>query len=107
MRRLYADTPEALAETLTFLDGVSFSMDDLCYEYPEETAENFTDPQAALEHLAWRGLEKRYPKGAPDKVAASLKRELGIVARLNYAPYFHGGRYCGVARSGRIAMAQL
>ena len=88
MRRLYQDAPHAVDETLAFLEGVSFSMDDLCYEYPEETAAGFADPQAALEHLAWRGLEKRYPKGAPEAVVASLKRELGIVSRLKYAPYF-------------------
>ncbi|HRE43416.1 MAG TPA: error-prone DNA polymerase, partial [Terricaulis sp.] len=88
LRRLYHDAPEAVDETLAFLGGVSFSMDDLAYEYPEETAEGFSDPQAALEHLAWQGLEKRYPNGAPQGVIASLARELGIVARLKYASYF-------------------
>jgi error-prone DNA polymerase len=88
IRRLFKTAPEAVDESLRFMDGVTFSMDDLQYEYPEETAEGFADPQAALEHLAWRGIEKRYPRGVPPKVAETLKRELEIVARLNYAPYF-------------------
>ncbi|HRO02675.1 MAG TPA: error-prone DNA polymerase, partial [Terricaulis sp.] len=88
MARLYADAPEALAETARFISDICFSMDDLCYEYPEESAEGYADPQAALEALAWRGLEGRYPKGVPESVKASLTRELGIVGRLKYAPYF-------------------
>jgi error-prone DNA polymerase len=63
-------------------------MDDLCYEYPEETAEGFSNPQAALEHLAWDGIAKRYPQGVPAEVTAILTRELEIVGRLKYAPYF-------------------
>ncbi len=63
-------------------------MDDLRYEYPEETAAGFADPQTALEALSWAGARKRYPEGVPEKVETSLKRELAIVAKLKYAPYF-------------------
>ncbi|MGE0741039.1 MAG: error-prone DNA polymerase [Hyphomonadaceae bacterium] len=86
--RLFKDAPEAVAESLRFLEGVSFSMDQLRYEYPEETAAGFSDPQQALAHLAWEGARWRYPEGVPDAVQASLKRELEIVARMKYAPYF-------------------
>ncbi|MDZ4693471.1 error-prone DNA polymerase [Terricaulis sp.] len=86
--RLYKDAPEAVAESLRFLRGITFSMDQLRYEYPEETAEGFTDPQQALEHLAWEGAQQRYPDGIPEKVKASLERELDIVGRIKYAPYF-------------------
>jgi error-prone DNA polymerase len=88
MARLYADAPEAIAETQRFIAGLQFSMDDLRYEYPEETADGFSDPQEALEALSWAGAAKRYPDGVPDKVISTLKRELEIVARLKYAPYF-------------------
>jgi len=86
--RLYKDAPEAVEESLRFLEGISFSMDDLCYEYPEETSDGFPDPQAALEHFAWEGAAKRYPGGVPADVVQSLKRELEIVSKLKYAPYF-------------------
>jgi error-prone DNA polymerase len=88
IRRLFMQTPEAVEESLRFLEGITFSMDDLCYEYPEETAAGFADPQAALEHLVWEGVATRYSDGAPPAVAATLKRELEIVGRLKYAPYF-------------------
>ena len=86
--RLYKDCPEAVEESLRLLSGISFSMDDLCYEYPEETSDGFADPQTALEHFAWKGAAKRYPNGVPEDVEKSLKRELEIVSRLRYAPYF-------------------
>ncbi len=86
--RLYADAPEAVSESLRLLESVDFSMDDLRYEYPEETAEGFSDPQTALEALSWAGALRRYPEGVPEKVETSLKRELSIVAKLKYAPYF-------------------
>ena len=88
IRRLFARTPEAVEESLLFLDGISFSMDDLCYEYPEETAEGFSDPQAALEHLTWKGIAKRYPGGVPLSVATILNTELETIKTLRYAPYF-------------------
>jgi len=86
--RLYKDAPEAVAESLRFLERISFSMEHLRYEYPDETAEGFSDPQKALEFLAWKGAEERYPDGVPEGVAQSLKRELEIVGRIRYAPYF-------------------
>jgi error-prone DNA polymerase len=88
IERLFADAPEAVAESMRLLESVSFSMEQLRYEYPEETAEGFTDPQEALEALSWAGAKKRYPDGVPEKVEVSLKRELTIVGRLKYAPYF-------------------
>ncbi len=86
--RLYADAPEAVAETAAVLEEIVFSMDDLRYEYPEEASEGFADPQAALTARAWAGARKRYPDGIPEKVRDSLTRELGIVGRKKYAPYF-------------------
>ncbi|QGZ95558.1 error-prone DNA polymerase [Terricaulis silvestris] len=86
--RLYRDAPEAVVESLHLLDAVTFSMDQLRYEYPEETSEGYSDPQQALEAQAWDGARERYPEGIPEKVEASLKRELEIVGRLRYAPYF-------------------
>ena len=86
--RLFKDAPEAVGESLRFLERVSFSMDQLSYEYPEETAEGYPDPQTALEALTWKGADDRWPEGVPDDVSASIKRELEIVGRMQYASYF-------------------
>ncbi len=88
IRRIYRDAPDAVDESVRFLNGIAFSMDDLSYEYPEETAEGYADPQEALVKMSWEGAKVRYPNGVPEKVQNALKRELEIVGRLKYAPYF-------------------
>ncbi len=88
MARLYGQAPEAIEETTRFLNGLAFSLDDLSYQYPDETVSGYPDAQAALEDLTWKGAAKRYPDGVPDTVRASLVRELKIVADLKFAAYF-------------------
>ncbi|KAF0184436.1 MAG: error-prone DNA polymerase [Caulobacteraceae bacterium] len=88
MRRLYRDAPHVVDETSRFLDGVRFSLDELSYQYPDETIAGYANAQEALEALTWKGADKRYPEGVPDSVCKTLTRELGIVGQLNYAPYF-------------------
>jgi error-prone DNA polymerase len=88
MARLYNPAPEAVAETARFMEGVTFSLDELSYQYPDETVEGYPDAQAALEALTWKGAAQRYPDGVPWSVRASLTRELQIVAGLKYAAYF-------------------
>ena len=88
MARLFRDFPQAVEET-TRLDAVlGFSLDELKYEYPDETREGFASTQEALAHLAWEGAAKRYPGGIPEKISRALGHELSLIAELEYAPYF-------------------
>src|SRR2546430_17332735 len=88
MMRLFRDAPEAIEETAALDAALTLSLDELRYEYPEEMREGFAPPQDALVHLAWEGAAARYPDGIPDSVRQSLDRELALIAKLNYAPYF-------------------
>lgn len=88
MRRLYRTMQIAVDETVRFFEGVSFSMEQLRYEYPDEVAEGYFDALEALIDMTWKGARKRYPSGIPEKIKASIERELGIVGRMGYAPYF-------------------
>ncbi|SEH99924.1 error-prone DNA polymerase [Paracoccus alkenifer] len=88
MHRLLARWPEALARTLEIADRCRFSLDELRYQYPEERDDPALTPQETLEHLTWQGAAGRYPAGIPDKVAATLRHELALIGRLDYAPYF-------------------
>ncbi|MEJ0093090.1 MAG: error-prone DNA polymerase [Methylocella sp.] len=88
MARLFSDAPEAIAETLRFLEGVSFSLNELRGDYPEELREGFPTPQAALEFFAREGAKFRYPNGVPSTVETAITHELKLVEELNYAPYF-------------------
>jgi len=86
--RLFRDYPEAVSETLRLSEQLSFSLDALRYEYPDETREGFATPQDALVHYTYEGAAKRYPQGIPEKVRKNLDYELALIASLNYAPYF-------------------
>jgi len=88
MMRLFRDAPEAIEETVALSDALSFSLDELRYEYPDEQVEGFDNAQDALAHLAYEGAACRYPQGIPDKVRANLEHELKLIAQLQYAPYF-------------------
>ncbi len=86
--RLFSRYPQALARTVEIAESCRFSLDELAYQYPEEATMPGLTPQQALEKLAWEGAVLRYPEGVPDKVTATLKHELRLIATLQYAPYF-------------------
>ena len=88
MHRLFARWPEALARTVEIMDRCRFSLDELCYQYPEERDDPALSPQETLERLTWDGATARYPEGVPPEVTASLTHELALIEKLEYAPYF-------------------
>ncbi len=88
MARLFRDLPEAVAETVRLSAALTFSLDELRYEYPEETIASFETPQQALIHFTYEGAKERYPNGVPEKVRYAIAHELDLIARLGYAPYF-------------------
>jgi len=88
MARLFRDHPQAIANTLAIAKACRFSLDELRYEYPDEPIPQGSTPQAHLTHLAWEGAKERYPKGIPQKVKENIGKELTLIEKLNYAPYF-------------------
>ncbi len=88
MTRLFRDAPEAIEETMRLSDALTFSLDELRYEYPDETIDGFSNAQDALTHLTYEGAAKRYPQGLPEKVRATIEHELALIAQLQYASYF-------------------
>jgi error-prone DNA polymerase len=88
MTRLFRNAPAAVSETLSFLGRIHFSLDELHYEYPDEPVPPGTTPQSHLESLTWDGARQRYPAGLPEKIRATLQKELALIEKLEYAPYF-------------------
>ncbi|RSC30672.1 DNA polymerase III subunit alpha [Agrobacterium sp. FDAARGOS_525] len=88
MHRLFARYPEALARSLEITKRCKFSLKELVYQYPEERSLPGLTAQQALEKMVWEAVPKRYPHGAPEKVEKALHHELGLIGRLEYAPYF-------------------
>ncbi len=88
MARLFRDLPEAVAETVSLMNRLSFSLDELAYQYPDEPTGDSATPAEELARLAWEGAAKRYPEGVPEKVKGLVAHELKMIAELQYEPYF-------------------
>ena len=88
MCRLFARWPHAIEAARDVADACRFSLDELRYEYPEETCPEGRTPQEQLEWLTWQGAESRYPDGLPQDVRATLERELELIGKLSLARYF-------------------
>ncbi len=88
MRRLFRDLPEVVDETARVLKALTFSLDELRYDYPEEPTDGLGTPQQALETLTLAGAARRYPAGVPEAVLKAIRHEFAIIAELDYARYF-------------------
>ena len=88
MARLFKGFAPALTRTLDVAARCQFSLDELAYEYPDEPVAPGSTPQAHLELLTWKGARWRYPQGIPETVARQVRKELGLIEALSYAPYF-------------------
>lgn len=69
-------------------DECSFTLDELCYEYPTELAPPGTAPMDFLRQLTWEGANRRYPTGVPSSVQQTLEHELKLIEELRYEAYF-------------------
>ena len=88
MARLFRTCLEAIGETMKFAGELSFSLDELRHEYPDEPCGQSATPHEELERLSWDGAARRYPDGIPDRVKAQIRHELRLIADLDYARYF-------------------
>ena len=86
--RLWSEYPEAIMAASQVAQACSFSLSELSYEYPEEIIPNGRSVMDELIYQTWQGAERRYPDGIPSEVNNYLKKELALIAKLNYAPYF-------------------
>jgi error-prone DNA polymerase len=88
MARLFAGYPAALAHSVDIAQACQFSLDELVYEYPDDSLPPGADAQLYLEELVWAAAAQTYPAGVPPKVMAALRHELSLIGQLRYAPYF-------------------
>jgi error-prone DNA polymerase len=86
--RLFRDCPDAIAETVRFAGRIDFSLADLKYNYPHEPVPPGKTADGHLRDLTWAGAAQRYPHGIPEKIRATLEKELAIIEQQKYAHYF-------------------
>ncbi|HMR32448.1 MAG TPA: error-prone DNA polymerase [Geminicoccaceae bacterium] len=88
MARLFARHPEAVERTVEIAGRCRFSLKDISYQYPHEALTPGETAQQTLERLTWKGAAQCYPDVVPEKVTAQLHRELNLISKLEYAPFF-------------------
>ena len=112
MARLFRELPEAITETMRFAGRITFSLDQLKYQYPDEPVPPGKTAQQHLEDLTWAGVDKYFGGVIDDTLRATLNKELALIAELKYAHYFltvhdivHYARSQGILCQGRGSAA--
>ncbi|ACI92309.1 error-prone DNA polymerase [Afipia carboxidovorans OM5] len=88
MARLYKDFPDALEETIRFSDRITFSLDQLKYQYPDEPVPPGKTAQEHLRDLTETGIRKYFPEGIDEGLRGTIEKELRLIEKLGYAHYF-------------------
>jgi error-prone DNA polymerase len=104
--------PELLRETLAIAERCNFSLGELRYEYPEELVPSSETPASHLRKLAFKGMDERFPVGAPVRVRMMVNREIELIKDLKYEAFFltvhdvvHFARGEGILCQGRGSAA--
>ncbi|OHV80758.1 error-prone DNA polymerase [Rhizobium sp. LCM 4573] len=87
MAHLFKNYPDAIANTEKFFSHLSFSLEELKHNYPDESVAGET-PFETLERLTLEGAKWRYSGDIPKKVMKQIEYELGLIRIKKYAPYF-------------------
>jgi len=88
MLELFKDVPEAISNTLEIVEKVeSYSIlkevQLPVYDVPSE----FSSNDEYLEHLTWKGAEKRYGE-ITEEISSRIKFELDVIKRMGFSGYF-------------------
>ncbi len=88
MRRLFADHPEYLDNTLRVAERLEFRLADLGYEFPKYPVPDGESMEAFLRRTTMEGARRLYGSGLSEKVRRQLEFELDLICRLGFAGYF-------------------
>jgi len=88
MKALFADLPEAVSNGVRLAGRLAFRLEDLGYEFPRHTVPAGETMDGVLRDWAVRGARERYRGKIPEKVAALLRKELALIAKLGFSGYF-------------------
>ncbi len=87
MWELFADTPEALTNTVAIADRCNVTIDLGKVQLPHFEVPGGKHPETYLRELAAAGIPRRYGQTAPD-IDERLNYELGVIAKTGFASYF-------------------
>ncbi|CAF0704988.1 DNA polymerase III subunit alpha [Candidatus Methylacidithermus pantelleriae] len=87
MRELFRDIPQAVAIAGELAERLSFSLENLGYQFPSYPVPPGETQDSFLEKLVWFGAKQRYGELTPE-VRAQLRHELDVIHKLGFAGYF-------------------
>ena len=87
MSALFADLPEAIANTVELASRLKFTLKDLGYQFPVYPTPDNESQIAFLRARTWEGMVHRYGTGN-EKAVQQINRELAVIEKLDLAGYF-------------------
>src|SRR5207247_7517015 len=87
MARLFADLPEAIANTLDLSSRLEFTLNDLGYQFPRYPTPPDMAEMQFLRQIASEGMLRRYGPHN-ERARQQVERELAVIEKLNLAGYF-------------------
>jgi error-prone DNA polymerase len=87
MARLFADLPEAIANTLEISSRLEFTLADLGYEFPHYPVPEGETQMSFLRKLADEGARRRY-RPYHENARQQIERELALIEKLKLPGYF-------------------
>jgi len=87
MAALFADLPEAVANTERLAGRLAFTLADLGYRFPDYGVPAGATQDSFLRTMTFFGAQQRYGSVVGD-VRRQLERELALIAKLGFAGYF-------------------
>jgi error-prone DNA polymerase len=91
MRQLFADLPEAIANSLELSSRLEFTLNDLGYEFPRYPVPEGETMNSFLRDRAWEGFRERYGRKSLDmqiRARRQIEKELTLIEKLKLAGYF-------------------
>jgi error-prone DNA polymerase len=87
MRELFRDLPEAIENTSRLAGRLTFSLENLGYEFPEFPVPAGHSMESFLRTIVWFGAQQRYA-AVSAKVKGQLEEELALISKLGFSGYF-------------------
>ena len=87
MRELFHDLPEAIENTWRLAERLTFSLENLGYEFPEYPVPAGHTMDSFLRTIVWFGAQQRYA-AISAKVKRQLEEELALISKLGFPGYF-------------------
>ncbi len=91
MERLFADLPQAIANTVELSSRLEFTLNDLGYEFPKYPVPDGHTMNSFLRELTDKGAQERYGQATPElraRARRQIERELALIEKLDLAGYF-------------------